>query len=154
MGQLDEIEAIKRLKYRYLRLLDLKEWDALAECFAADATVSYDGGKYAFAGRDQIMQFLRQALGATTTISSHRCHQPEIDLLSPTAATATWALDDIVIESEAGFTLRGAAFYTDTYEKIGGHWKIKSTGYRRLYEEVEARKDTPSLQLTASYWKK
>ncbi len=154
MSQLDEIEAIKRLKYRYLRHLDLKEWDALAECLSADATASYDDGKYAFSGREQIMEFLRQALGATTRITSHRCHQAEIDVTGATSATATWALDDVVIDTEGGFTLRGAAFYTDTYEKIGTDWKIKSTGYRRLYEEVESRQDTPSLRLTSSYFRK
>ena len=34
---LEDVEAIKRLKYRYWRHLDLKQWDELAACFAADA---------------------------------------------------------------------------------------------------------------------
>ena len=52
---LEEIEAIKRLKYRYWRHLDLKEWDELAACFAPDATVSYGDGQYSFRGIDAIM---------------------------------------------------------------------------------------------------
>ena len=58
MVDLQEIEAIKRLKYKYMRCIDEKRWDELAECFAEDATVSYSGDKYAFAGRDAIMKFL------------------------------------------------------------------------------------------------
>jgi hypothetical protein len=40
MAQLEEIEAIKQLKYRYFRCLDSKRWAELAECFAPDATSS------------------------------------------------------------------------------------------------------------------
>jgi hypothetical protein len=32
MGALDEIEAIKQLKARYFRLMDTKQWDAVATC--------------------------------------------------------------------------------------------------------------------------
>ena len=38
-----DIEAIKQLKYRYLRTLDLKQWDEFAECFVPEATGDYDG---------------------------------------------------------------------------------------------------------------
>ena len=63
MSQLEEIESIKQLKYKYFRCLDSKRWAELAECFAPDATSSYDGGKYSFQGRDQIIGFLERALG-------------------------------------------------------------------------------------------
>jgi hypothetical protein len=57
-----------------------------------------------------------------------------------------------VIESRAGFTIRGAAFYADEYVKQGGRWCIRHTGYMRIYEEAHQRKDLPSLRLTASRW--
>ena len=63
---LEDVEAIKRLKYRYWRHLDLKQWDELADCFAADATVSYGDGRYRFAGVDAIMRFLRESLARET----------------------------------------------------------------------------------------
>lgn len=154
MADLQEIEAIKRLKYTYLRCLDLKQWTELAECFTADATAAYGDGKYSFVGRDNIMQFLRDALGSPTIISSHRVQQPEIDLTSATTATGIWALDDTVIETQSKSTIRGAAFYRDDYVKVGGQWKIKSTGYQRLFEERLSRSDTPSWRLTANRWAK
>src|SRR5207244_13306634 len=40
-----ELEAIKRLKYRYARNLDLKDWDEVRACFTKDATAAYSGGK-------------------------------------------------------------------------------------------------------------
>lgn len=149
---LQELEAIKRLKYRYLRCLDQKLWDELADCFTADARSSYGGGRYAFEGRDAIMDFLRKAMGAPSFLSSHRAHHPEIELTGPDTATGVWALEDTVIETRAAITIRGAAFYTDEYVKVDGAWKIRFTGYRRTWEEVESRRDRPGLRLTASWF--
>lgn len=149
---LHELEAIKRLKYKYLRCLDQKRWDELAECFTEDARSSYGGGRYAFEGRDAIMEFLRRAMGAPSFLSSHRAHHPEIEFSSPTAATGIWALEDTVIETRAGITIRGAAFYTDEYVKQGDAWKIRFTGYKRTYEEIESRAERPGLRLTASWF--
>jgi len=149
---LHEIEAIKRLKYRYLRCLDQKRWDELAECFTEDARSSYGGGRYAFAGRDAIMDFLRKSMGAPSFLSSHRVHHPEIELTGPDTATGIWALEDTVIETRAGITIRGAAFYEDEYVKRDGAWKIRFTGYKRTYEEIESRRDRPGLRLTASWF--
>lgn len=152
MSDLHDIEAIKRLKYAYLRALDLKQWDELATCLTEDATAAYSDGKYSFSGRAQIMDFLQRALGSATKITVHRVQQPEIDFTSATSATGTWALDDVVIDSAANITLRGAAFYRDEYVKTATGWKIRHTGYQRVYEEVESRTDTPSLRLTANRW--
>ena len=147
-----EIEAIKRLKHRYMRCVDQKLWDELAECFVEDATAAYGGGKYSYTGRDAIMDFLRRSMGADSFHSSHRVTQPEIDLTSPTSARGVWALNDVVIDTQFDITISGAAFYEDEYVKVDGEWKIKHTGYKRTYEEMQSRKDVPSLQLTASWW--
>ena len=136
-----EIEAIKRLKHRYVRLLDLKGWDELEGLFLPDATASYSDGKYAFEGREAIMDFLRDAMASPKMLTSHKVHQPEIDLTGPDTATAVWALDDVVIHLDHNVTIRGAAFYQDDYVKVDGAWRIKHTGYERVYEEVQPRTD-------------
>jgi hypothetical protein len=38
--------------------------------------------------------------------------------------------------------------------KQGGAWLIRSTGYKRTFEQIESRKDRPSLRLTASAFEK
>lgn len=150
MAALDEIEAIKRLKYKYLRCLDTKSWAELAECFIEDAISTYDSGKYTFEGRDQIIGFLEKALGLPSMITLHQVHHPEIELTSATTATGTWYLEDMVIDTRSNTTLRGASFYHDEYVKEGGAWKLKSTGYERTFEEVQDRAETPSLKITKS----
>jgi hypothetical protein len=145
-----EIERIKRLKYRYARLLDTKEWDQLAACFVESATASYSGGQLAFDGRDAILGFLKDALGSTAMLTCHSMGQPEIDLTGPDSATGTWALQDLVILVDQALEIRGAAFYEDEYVKVGDEWLFRHTGYRRIYEEMGPR--SADLKLTASWW--
>ena len=152
MVDLQEIEAIKRLKHRYMRCIDEKRWEELEDCFTEDATVSYSGSRYEFEGRDAIMKFLVDSMDRDSFLSSHRVGQPEIDITSETTATGIWALEDTVIDTHFEITLRGAAFYRDEYVKIGGRWKIRSTGYQRTFEEMESRKENPSLKLTQRRW--
>jgi len=142
------IEEIKRLKYKYMRCLDQKRWEEMAECFVEGATAAYSGGKYTFEGRASILDFFSKAMGRPTVLSSHRVHHPEIDLTSETTAKGTWALEDVFIDEDAGVTVRGAAFYEDQYVKVGGAWKIKHTGYSRTYEEIENRKQMPWLTIS------
>jgi bile-acid 7alpha-dehydratase len=148
MYDLQEIEAIKRLKYKYFRCLDTKRWDEMKECFTEDANAAYSSGKYSFQGRDQIVQFLIDAMNRPTVLSAHHGHHPEIELTSPTTAVGVWALADVFIDLQAAITVRGAAYYRDDYVKVNGQWKIKTTGYERTFEEVENRADIPSLQIT------
>jgi hypothetical protein len=148
MYDLQEIEAIKRLKYKYFRCLDTKRWEEMKECFTEDANAAYSSGKYSFQGRDQIVQFLVDAMNRPTVLSAHHGHHPEIELTSPTTAVGVWALADVFIDLQAAITVRGAAYYRDDYVKVNGQWKIQTTGYERTFEEVENRADNPSLQIT------
>jgi len=151
-NDLVELEAIKRVKYRYMRTLDQKLWDEMATCFTDDAVAAYSGGKYTYEGREAILEFLSTSMGAETFHSAHRIHQPEIDLTSPTTAVGTWAMDDVVVMTDWNLTIRGAAFYEDEYVKVDGEWKIQRTAYKRVFEEISSRAGRPGLQLTASYW--
>jgi uncharacterized protein (TIGR02246 family) len=139
-----ELEAIKRLKYRYVRLIDLKRWDELATLFTPDATATYSDGRYSFEGRDAIMAFLVDAMSSNNMLTSHKVHQPEIELRGD-EATATWALEDVVIHLDYNMRISGAAFYTDNYVKVDGEWLIKHTGYERIYEEMEPRREETKL---------
>jgi bile-acid 7alpha-dehydratase len=145
----DDVEAIKRLKYRYFRCLDSKLWDELAQCFTEDATTSYSGGKYAFQGRNAIMNFLSEGLGPTM-ISMHHGHHPEIEITGKTMAKGIWALHDYVIVTQSNVSLRGASFYHDEYVKVRGQWKIQHTGYDRVFEEMWDRSETKTLKITRS----
>jgi hypothetical protein len=143
------LEHIRRLKYRYLRALDLKLWDEFADTLAPDATAHY-GERLSFTGRDEIVGYMRQSVGPEI-ITVHQCHHPEIDVDGDTA-TGRWSLEDTVIVPEHRIVLRGAAFYEDRYILDDGTWRIQHTGYDRLYEAMISLEDLPSFNLTANYW--
>jgi hypothetical protein len=147
---LEDLEAIKQLKYRYWRCLDLKRWEELAGCFTEDATVDYAGGKYRFQGVAAIMRFLTDSLGAATgSITVHQGHQPEIELTGEASARGTWALDNYLFNPGQKRAVRIGAFYHDEYVKAGGAWRIKRTGYTTVFHEEWSRDDLPSLKLVA-----
>jgi hypothetical protein len=85
-------------------------------------------------------------------LSSHRCHHPEIDLTGPDTATGVWALEDVVILTDAQLNIQGAAFYTDRYVKQGDAWLIAHTGYKRTYEELVPRASIKGIRLTADWF--
>jgi bile-acid 7alpha-dehydratase len=140
LQELREIEAIKALKYKYMRCIDQKLWDTMRECFTEDATTAYSGSKYAFEGIEAIMKFMTESMERGSFLSSHRVHHPEIELTSDTTATGTWALEDYVVDTKHEITIHGAAFYEDRYVKLDGKWKIRHTGYERTFEEMGSRK--------------
>ena len=149
------LEEIKRLKHRYLRCVDTKDWDGLADTLAADATADYGtpvyGSPLHFAGRDELVAFLSEKLGAGMT-TTHFATQPEIDV-DGDDATGRWAFQDTVIVEAHRLVITGAAFYEDRYHRDGdGRWRITHTGYERLYEAMWSLDDLPSFRLTANRW--
>lgn len=131
MTSMDEVEAIRRLKFRYFRTMDMKDWDAMRLVFTDDVTIdtSEAGGEIVH-GADDFMVFLSEALAGAVTV--HQGHMPEIDLTSETTATGIWALNDIVIWPN-GMRLDGYGHYYETYEKGTDGWRIKSSKLTRLH---------------------
>ncbi|MCV7259808.1 nuclear transport factor 2 family protein [Mycobacterium shimoidei] len=133
---LAEIEAIKRLKARYCRHLDAKDWQAWREVFADDfvSDTSEAGGKV-ITGAEEFISFIRRTLGKPSQPTIHQVHAPEIELTSPTTATGVWALNDVV-RLGPGLNLQGYGHYHETYEKAAGQWRIKTSKLTRLREDI------------------
>jgi hypothetical protein len=146
-----DLEEIKRVKYAYLRCLDTKDWDGLAATLAPEATAAYSGGRYTCTSRDEIVDFVRRNMGREAFHSSHRAHHPEIEL-DGDRAQGTWALEDVVIDTEWGFLLLGAAFYTDDYVRTPDGWRIARTAYRRTFETIVPTSSLEGFAVTASWW--
>jgi hypothetical protein len=128
-----EIEAIKQLKARYFRLMDTKEWLPFSAVFTDDVVVDVSQDKHApgdtIAGRANVVDFIRKAVGKATTV--HHGHMPEIELLSPTEARGIWAMFDYV-EFKSSRGIRGYGHYHEEYRKEGGTWHISKLKLTRL----------------------
>jgi hypothetical protein len=135
----DDIEAIRQLKARYFRLMDTKDWDALAQVFATDVVIDVTGeGGGVTNGVSEYIPFLRANIENIITV--HHGHMPEIALTSPTTATGVWALEDQLWWPEGGPLkhMHGYGHYHETYEKQGATWRIKTMTITRLHRLIEA----------------
>lgn len=138
-GAADEIEAIRRLKARYFRLLDTKQWDEWKSCFTEDLAIVVEmtpprdgrpGERVEQPqGRDPFVDALRVTLGRHETV--HHGHMPEITLTGPDTATGIWAMEDIVTPP-GGPTMFGYGHYHETYRKEDGAWRIATLHLTRL----------------------
>ena len=135
MADTEAIEAIKQVKYRYLRALDTKHWDDFADTLTEDIIGDYGsslGEEHHFTNRKDLVDFMRKSMPAGV-LTEHRVTHPEISV-DGDEAEAIWYLQDRVIVPEFNFMLEGAAFYRDRYRKTPDGWKISKTGYDRTYE--------------------
>jgi hypothetical protein len=133
------IEEIRRLKARYFRLLDMKQWDEFETLFAPDATFDMrdaagarDDGALR-TGAPAIAAFVRDAVAGMVTV--HHGHIPEIDVLSGHAASGIWAMEDVLrwtTGADGAQVLHGYGHYHDTYARVDGRWLIQSSRLSRL----------------------
>ena len=138
-ADVNAIDAIKRVKYRYLRALDTKHWDDFADTLTEDISGAYGsslGKEHRFDNRADLVEFMRTSMPAGV-ITEHRVTHPEITV-DGDEAEATWYLQDRVIVAEYNFMLFGAAFYHDRYRNTAAGWKICATGYERTYEVTQS----------------
>ena len=131
-----DIESIKQLKARYCRYLDTKAWDRWCDLFPEDFVGDItDAGGTLIVGANEFMAYTRRTIGKPSQATVHHVHAPEIELTSATTARGIWALNDI-IRLVPALTLHGYGHYHETYEKIDGRWRIKTSKLTRLREDV------------------
>jgi hypothetical protein len=126
----DDVHQVERLKYAYLRSLDLKRWDEFSSLFVPGATGSYAG--LAFGSRDEIVGYMRKNL-PPGLITFHQAHHPEIEV-DGDHASATWYLHDKVLVPDHDVGIEGAAFYEDRMVRTPDGWRFSHVGYRRTFE--------------------
>jgi len=149
------LEDLRRLKYRYFRSLDLKDWDTFGDTLTDDAVGAYGtkvyGEPLTLEGRAAIVGFMSEKL-PPAVVTMHVASHPELDV-DGDMASGSWAFEDTVIVPEMRVLIRGAGYYRDHYRRdTDGQWRIAHTGYERVYESMQSRDDTPSHQLIANRW--
>jgi hypothetical protein len=143
LERLIAIEAIRQMKARYFRCIDTKDWNGFIDCFTADAVVDVsvpgrlvetESGIYR--GVDAIAKWAPVAVGNAVTV--HQLLMPEIEILSSTSARGTWALEDRFVwpEGSPRRTMHGCGHEHETYERVGGEWKIRSSKLTRLRLDI------------------
>lgn len=120
--ELEDLEAIRRVKLRYARLNDMQDTDAIVEMFTDDAV--WDGGMEfgRYEGHEAIRSFFNSAW-KDLTWSVNLVTNPEIQIApSGEEATGSWRLWEPAIISGRAVWMSG--LYIDRYRKTNGEWLI------------------------------
>ena len=136
------VEEIKRLKARYFRCLDTKDWAGLETVFLPDALIDTSEAntirgepppdpEWTIAGPRPWIDKLAPVLEGVLTV--HHGHMPEIEILAPGAARGIWAMEDRLNWSGGVRTIQGYGHYHETYALKDGAWRIKSMKLTRLW---------------------
>jgi hypothetical protein len=143
MNDLDKllaIEEIKKLKARYFRCVDTKDWEGFKAVFTPEALfdISQDVPGCILTGPESIAATVSAPL--TGCVSVHHGHSPEIELTSDTTATGIWAMEDMLRwDQDSAYpnqTLHGYGHYFETYERLRGRWLIKKMKLQRLRVDI------------------
>lgn len=146
LEELIAIEEIRRLKARYFRLLDRKEWAQWKELFVRDLHVEINepGTTLRLDGRDEFVAGTSSVLADIVTV--HHGHMPEITLDGPDRAHGTWAMEDQLSPSPRGDgdLYHGKGWYEETYQRgADGRWRIASLALIRQWVAVDGRQIHP-----------
>lgn len=130
------IEEVKKLKARYFRCVDSKQWEEFSTLFTDDLEVDFAESTSGPRNREEfVASAARHFEGG---LSIHHGHAPEIDVLDEDNATAIWPMFDLVesapdspYESHTGY-----GHYTERYRRVDGRWLISRTRLSRVKRVV------------------
>ncbi len=122
--QLEDMEAIKKLKARYLNACDSKDPEGAKNCFAEGEVFIDMGHVGVFRTREEFAALYKAAGCLPFILDMHHGANAEIEFTGSDHARALWALE------YRNFNLRDktvtfvSLIYHDEYARIGGYWKI------------------------------
>jgi hypothetical protein len=133
--QLLAIEAIKQVKARYFRFVDLEDYEGLRGLFVDD-DAAFEVEGQPISGADDLVGRIREHHTNAEVRTVHHGHMPEIEITSETTARGIWSMFDYVdrIWKDDGRreAFQGYGHYTEEYRKVDGTWKIASMKLTRI----------------------
>jgi hypothetical protein len=128
---LEDIEAIRQLKARYLFCCDRKDPQGARACFV-DGAISIDYGPIgAFDNADAMIKLFAEIGCQDHMVEMHHGVNAQIEILGPSRATGTWSLHYFLIDTRSRSLTQLGGYYEDEYRKTSGFWKISGTRFVR-----------------------
>jgi SnoaL-like domain len=127
LQRLEDIEAIRRLKARYLNACDSQDPEGAKNCFATGEVVIDMGHVGVFRDREGFAEIYRTFGCQPFILDMHHGANPEIEFSDERRAKALWALEYRNFNTQAKTVTFVSLIYHDEYVKQGGEWKIEKT---------------------------
>lgn len=124
---LEDLEAIRQLKARYLDACDRKDPDAVRACFVEEAVDIDFGPLGRFNHRDQLVAVYQKFGCHPHILDTHHGSNPQLRLLGPDRACGTWSLFFQQINLQEQRLVQLSVRYEDGYRKVNGAWLIEKT---------------------------
>jgi len=129
LHQLEDLEAIRALKARYLACCDAKDPAGMRACFA-DGPVRIDYGAVGtFDRADPLVEVFRQVGCHDYMVEMHHGSNPRIEFTSPDHARGRWSLHYQLINTRENTLTQLGGGYEDEYRKTPQGWKITATKF-------------------------
>jgi hypothetical protein len=124
---LEDIEAIKRLKYDYFFFCDTKQPEKVRDCFM-EGPIHIDYGRMGvFDHRDPLVALFTELACHDHMVEMHHAQNPRIDLVDECLARGSWGLYYYLIDTRERSVTQLGAYYDDEYRKVDGRWLISAT---------------------------
>ena len=137
LAVLEDKEAIRRLKSRYLRACDLKQVEDVRDCFLPTGVrIDYQNFPL-FTDRDAFVDVYASMACNGGVYDLHHATNWEIDLTGADEATGKWSLNFRTILTGPRHVVRLAVEYDDVYRRVEGEWRIVETVSRVTSQIVE-----------------
>ncbi len=121
---LEDKEAIRLLKSRYLRACDLKQVDAVRDCFSPDGVRIQYQGFPVFTERNDFVAMYESMACQSGVYDIHHATNWEIELTGADEARGVWSLNFRTILTGPRQVTRLAVEYDDIYRRHDGRWWI------------------------------
>jgi hypothetical protein len=128
--RLEDIEAIKQLKYHQMAVLDKLDPKAISECYTEDAL--WEGGTERRDGRKVIEERMTNNFKKATWFF-HAVVNPEIEIDSDGLhAKGAWKLLEWMISNGKRQWMLGR--FEDKYRKVDGQWLVEYSHWSREFQ--------------------
>lgn len=149
VADLEDKEAIRCLKARYLRACDLKDVETVRDSFLSDGVLIEYEGFPVFADRDAFVETYQALACKTGVYDMHHAANWDIELTAENEARGTWSLNfrTILLESRQVTSL--VVEYDDLYRRDNNRWYIKASKSTILSVFTEEIADDGSIRVVA-----
>ena len=143
------IEQIRQVKARYFRGVDTADTELVRAILAEDCVLDYRGcctdpatGRDFLPAMNVVLRgrasWSSDGLARAGIVSVHHGHDADIELTGERTARAIWSMTDRLFMPPGGpfSCMTGYGHYHETYQEVGGGWKIQTLRITRIRVEA------------------